>query len=271
MGDSCNSICYLNGTQLQCDLSSCDGPSTAWAVTRFNGGATDISAFGTCNGEDFCCPFTDNGQVPLTDVAICGSGYTDTLGFSYDDSGTVSDLRPYTGGQNLSSRIAADGGDDNVTGSDFAGSSYGELLCGGLGGDTMAGQSDSDWIVGDSGNDIITGGAGNDRIWGGDGSDTIEGAGGNDLICETGADLGNGCPVNLMHGNGGSDVLWLDYDGTCGSSALDPLSTCGTDNDRFGDSNNFTLPADCDVPITTEPPPCSPAPFCVGCFNPGPG
>ena len=260
---------------MECDLvaAGCDGPSTAWAVTRFGGSATDITAFGTCNGEDFCCPFTDNGPTPLTDVAICATAYTDTLGFSYDDNGTVSELRPYTAGQNLGSRILAEGGDDNVTGSDFAGSSYGELLCGGPGADTMTGQSDSDWIRGDGGNDTITGGAGNDRIWGGDGSDTIHGNAGNDLICEIGSDLGNGCPANLLNGNTGSDVIWINYNATCGSAALDPASECGEDNDRIGDSSPgaFFLPPTCEVSIATEPPPCSPIPVCQGCFNPGPG
>ena len=96
--------------------------------------------------------------------------------------------------------IDAGGGNDSLTGSDFA-----DDLRGGKGDDVLNGGDDSDTLLGGAGADTLNGDDGNDRLDGGKGIDTLNGGDGDDILQVRGKEGA----YDTFDGGAGTDTLQL--------------------------------------------------------------
>lgn len=114
--------------------------------------------------------------------------------------------------------VAALGGNDRITGSDF-----GDTLEGGAGNDRLRGAAGDDILDGGKGNDVVSGGKGDDVLDGGTGRDVLIGGKGSDaFVFDTKPGRGN---VDwIIDFSSGTDEIRLDsvvFTGTT-TGALDP-------------------------------------------------
>jgi Ca2+-binding RTX toxin-like protein len=96
--------------------------------------------------------------------------------------------------------LRGDGGDDNLSGSNF-----GDLLVGGAGADVATGNAGADEIRGEDGNDQLRGNDGNDLLVGGAGADAHIGAAGNDTL-----EAADGQADTSLSGGAGTDTCFFD-------------------------------------------------------------
>jgi Ca2+-binding RTX toxin-like protein len=130
-------------------------------------------------------------------------------------------------------RLSSSTGIENVIGSAFADTIYGnsrdntlsglgdvDYLYGREGVDTLRGGEGDDWLYGEGGNDDLFGGNGRDRLWGGAGDDDLFGEAGNDsLYGESGLDtLSGGTDNDFL--DGGYDGLNDVYIGGSGADTF---------------------------------------------------
>ncbi len=269
---ACNSVCgFLNNIwTCEAGVTACADKSVeAYAVSNYNGVGSDYSAWGTCvaTGSKFCCAHTEQGQGvdQVDEVHLKGGAESDALSF-HDVSNNMRPARPHDllgyifGGENT-----VDGGDEVITGSDYAGSDYRDHLYGEGGGDYIYGLADADVIFGGEGGDWVEGGGGNDRIDGGAANDHLDGGDNHDTLCDSTLldSVGGGCTDNTMIGGLGVDVFWYFPQSGCLSAPynLDPALTdvgpqmnedCGPVTGAWG-----PLPwTGCDNNIDVEPATC---------------
>jgi Ca2+-binding RTX toxin-like protein len=145
--------------------------------------------------------------------------------------------------------INGNGGNDIITGSEFAdrihGNAGNDIISGGLGKDSILGDDGIDHLYGEAGDDNLDGGYGNDDLNGGLGNDTEHGGAGlDDLSGGSGNDhlFGDNDNDKLtgdegkddLHGGGGDDNLdgGVDDDSLAGDAGRD-IEHGGTGNDRL--------------------------------------
>jgi hypothetical protein len=221
----CTVVIETSGARTwQCDMNQTPSPATVGALVvavESYSGATDYEAWGTYNGEDFCCDQAyQSGGVELSYVRILGTPYPDTLRFA-DGALTYALRRHSAGSQTLQGQIYGQAGADTIFGSYYGSSDYyADLyLGGGTEADNISGNGGDDYLYGNAGADTLNGGAGDDDLVGwddGSGSgggtdlaDTINGGDGDDEIWgEAGADtLTGGANFDTIYGGTGADII----------------------------------------------------------------
>lgn len=195
-------------------VTSIDGRAPGRLVLD-NGAVLDVSANGALS-------FRTNGAFDTLET-----GDAETVTFSYtisDQFGAVdtATISITVLGESPMQTQAGTGGNDVLTGTDFADSINGgggddvirggldaDILTGGAGADRLYGQSGDDELLAGADADKAYGGAGNDRIFGNDGDDFLKGGDGNDQL------EGN-AGLDTIKGGDGDDVI----DGGAGDDAL---------------------------------------------------
>jgi Ca2+-binding RTX toxin-like protein len=119
----------------------------------------------------------------------------------------------------ISSLLYVDGGggNDTVTGSDFA-----DDLRGGGGDDTVTGGGGGDTLTGGAGNDTLTGDDGNDTLTGGTGIDNVTAGSGDDIIVVTGTEA---VSDTIDAGTGAGDVLRVGGTGAVTLASFDAAAS----------------------------------------------
>jgi Ca2+-binding RTX toxin-like protein len=136
--------------------------------------------------------------------------------------------------------VLAGGGNDTITGSEFA-----DTITGSSGSDIIYGMDGDDRLAGSGGHDILVGMNGRDRLYGDDGNDQLKGGGGVDrLYGGEGHDILVGeSSADKMYGEVGNDTL-VGGNGTDllnGGEGLDYMYG-GNDDDYFYSRDlNFDL------------------------------
>lgn len=75
-------MCYDNGTQFVCDLelfADCeiDG-NTVWAVSKYGSSTHAFSAWGTCDGTQWCCTL-DDSDADVVEFIVYGTNHDEEL------------------------------------------------------------------------------------------------------------------------------------------------------------------------------------------------
>jgi Ca2+-binding RTX toxin-like protein len=151
------------------------GVSTAWTISRANGGDVAGLAFESIEtlrgglGED-CFTLLPTGSI----ARLEGAGGRDRLDYSAFSSAVSVNLSSSgTGVGSILGITAVRGGDGN------------DQLTGGTGGDLLEGGNGNDTLNGADGNDTLIGGAGNDALLGGGAIDCVI------AVCDTDMQLTN--------------------------------------------------------------------------------
>jgi len=108
-------------------------------------------------------------NVVQTSTTVTGSGANDTIN---------------CGAATNAMTINGNGGNDTITGSNFA-----DTINGATGNDTMTGGDGNDTLTGGDGDDTLTGSGGDDTLTGSAGNDTLTGGLGNDRLTGSNTDL----------------------------------------------------------------------------------
>lgn len=268
---SCSSACVESGSELVCDLQALCGSDgvNATLVTGFGSSNHDVSAWGNCLASStttrFCCVF-DEGATAIDTVILNGtSGDDEILSFTFDlGGGNERNLQPWDSDP-IDGFVHGRNGDDDLLGSNYAGTDLDENLIGGGGADSLVGNAGGDFLKGADGDDFIDAGAGNDTIWGGDGDDAMYRGDGSDKMCDaSGYDECATDGGNYFDGGAGDDKIWYSESENpsvpCPGILMNGSSTAGAGtNDQCGDYSNFTeyeLPDLCEVYLTTKPTLC---------------
>lgn len=257
-----------NDQVLTCDLSVCAGDSAAWIVSdwhdSFNNGFHDFSAWGSCDGANFCCVSDTDPSKDLAEVVLIGSDYRDEpLSFA-SEIGTADENKLYAwGGSDMLAIINAGNGDDIVSGSTYTGSDYAEELNGNVGVDEIDGHAGDDILRGGAGSDILEGSGGADVLQGGNGDDTLDGGAGADFLCDSTGTSGFCATAgdNLFLGGTENDTIWFDETAACTNRTMDPTSNAdGGGSDICGDGSDWMsveLPTNCEFTLSVAPSECS--------------
>jgi Ca2+-binding RTX toxin-like protein len=214
-----NTVCTTTSTEFVCDVSWSDEPAYVALVKDFS--TTSLyEAWGTVNGDLFCCPSAAN--VVPTDVRIEGSAWADTLSFTstsltYNLVGAGTSITAIINGGDEDDQINGSHGTSNIT----------ETLNGEAGKDVIRGNAGADVLNGGDGDDLMLGGSGDDTLNGGNGSDEMLGGTGDDEM-NGDADrdfMGGGDNNDVMDGGTGGDTLCGDNESGSGGDDLDDGDT----------------------------------------------
>lgn len=228
----CTVVIETSGARTwQCDMNQTASPATVGALVvavESYSGATDYEAWGTYNGEDFCCDQAyQSGGVELSYVRILGTPHPDTLRFA-DSALTYALRRHSSGSQTLQGQIYGQGGADTIYGSYYGSSDYytDVYLGGGTEADNISGNGGDDYLYGDSGADTLSGGAGDDYLYGDTEADTLSGDAG----------------VDVLYGGAGGDTLNGGFSGDS-IYGCDSFGSCASDDDDIirGESGNDVI------------------------------
>ena len=200
-------------------------------VSGADGGTTKLQAFGTYDGDLFCCT---NSTSEIDHVQVVGTDDGDTIKLYYNGGAGEFWLQytPSSGGWGsdiVNGAVQGNGGNDVIWGSRETDSSYTDSLDGGEDADTIYGQDGTNYINGEAGEDFLFGGPNVDWIYGGANGDIIVGAAGDDHLFGEGG-------VDRIQGGDGDDYI----DGGDGGDTL-----CGgADSNEIydGDSDSETNP-----------------------------
>lgn len=158
---------------------------------------------------------------PLVQIDTDGDGILDATGFFVPGAQPANS--PAIGDFLVTIDQDGDGVQDTNTINNLSGSIANDTLVGDDDPNTLNGLAGDDIVVGDTGSDVVIGGAGNDTL----GGDDITGA------------VGGG--ADLVQGDAGDDVIFVDNDGV----AIDTLE--GGDGTDVLDFSNLTGPVQIDL------------------------
>jgi len=264
-GDTCDAngnlggdVCIYDGTasKYKCITYFSSSDDLIRAVTDTNSHAV---MWGTAQGYDFCCDYTDFGTTNLYPIVIDTASGDDEIRLnSYPTSGYY---------WRETSAVDAGTGDDYVAGSDYETScgdtstwcddidaNYGWDEVHGLGGgdrirapqddgagNTFHGDRGKDKVIGGGYGDYLYGGDHDDVMYGGDQDDNIEGNDGDDWIS-------GGAIADTLYGNAGANTV-------CGKGGTDTIDGGGGGDDTCAEIAD--TPLNCNTVVDT----CPAAPF----------
>jgi Ca2+-binding RTX toxin-like protein len=223
------------------DLDGGDGDD----IVRGNGGSGDFLRGG--NGDDLLDGGKGGGDRILEDItgdltvttnSMIGIGNdainnVEGISIGGNDQANVIDLSAFRPPNLLGSTVVANGGDDQIIGTE--------------GTDLLFGGSGNDVIFGNAGTDFLRGAAGADQLYGGDGDDNLRGQGGDNdqLNGGEGADvLDGGAGSDRMFETGGSFAFFGDFlvseNGTDRVTSVESIKLTGNDEDNLINVADYT-------------------------------
>jgi len=171
--------------------------------------------------------FTGTFEITINDI---NEGPSTISGTGGDDSLTGTEFAEIIDSLDGNDTLVGLQGDDTLfgrLGDDVLNGGPGfDVLFGGEGVDILNGNSGQDMLFGENGDDILRGAGGNDTLQGGEGNDTLNGGDNNDLLV-------GGIGTDVLNGNDNADTL----EGGLGADTLNAGS--GEDNLNGGEGNDL--------------------------------